>query len=266
MKYFISLSIIVFFFSCSNEENTKSHNNPIKKNSDSVEVEIDTLAKSDNAEPCDFPDSLFTFQIYNDSLYPIQLLFVGHHHSDEVDEKLIKQKWIGIFKNSNGFYLKETSIISHRVQDIADEGNEKTGWNISTPQKDSCLYLIYKGKFLREGAIKTISTIESLAIGDSINLKFDDKKYTLVNKKLCAFKSILLFKSANKIDTLDYLISGEKNLQILLIGDFDRDGKLDLLIDLSDQENLYYPSLFLSSPAYKGKLLKKVAVHTSVGC
>ncbi len=49
-------------------------------------------------------------------------------------------------------------------------------------------------------------------------------------------------------------------------GDLDRDGKLDLLIDISVDEHEWHPALFLSSAAREGELVAKVAEIVSAGC
>lgn len=49
-------------------------------------------------------------------------------------------------------------------------------------------------------------------------------------------------------------------------GDLDRDGKLDLLIDISEDEHEWHPALFLSSAAHEGELVAKVAEIVSAGC
>ncbi|MBD2305515.1 hypothetical protein H6G17_08305 [Chroococcidiopsis sp. FACHB-1243] len=49
-------------------------------------------------------------------------------------------------------------------------------------------------------------------------------------------------------------------------GDLDRDGKLDLLIELASHANISSLILFLSSPAKEHKLLEPVAQFVTQGC
>jgi hypothetical protein len=53
---------------------------------------------------------------------------------------------------------------------------------------------------------------------------------------------------------------------VLWAGDLDRDGKLDLYMDLTDHYNVRNYALFLSSRASGGMLVKKVASRRYVGC
>ncbi|MCC7249334.1 MAG: hypothetical protein IT473_11995 [Lysobacter sp.] len=54
--------------------------------------------------------------------------------------------------------------------------------------------------------------------------------------------------------------------RVLFAGDLDRDGGLDLIFDTSDHYNLMLPTLFLSSAAGAGQLLRRVSEHRAVGC
>lgn len=49
-------------------------------------------------------------------------------------------------------------------------------------------------------------------------------------------------------------------------GDIDRDGRLDLLIDMTDHYNVSAPTLFLSTQAKDGELVGAAAELRSVGC
>lgn len=53
---------------------------------------------------------------------------------------------------------------------------------------------------------------------------------------------------------------------LIWAGDLDRDGKLDLIMDLKTHENTSQIGLFLSSKSTKSNLLKLVALRSSVGC
>ena len=54
--------------------------------------------------------------------------------------------------------------------------------------------------------------------------------------------------------------------RLLFAGDLDRDGRLDLIFDITDHYNVSRPTLFLSSGAADGKPLRAAARYESVGC
>lgn len=53
---------------------------------------------------------------------------------------------------------------------------------------------------------------------------------------------------------------------LLWAGDLDGDGKLDLIMDTTDNYNVRNVTLFLSTKAKPGKLVEKVVSHESTGC
>ncbi len=53
---------------------------------------------------------------------------------------------------------------------------------------------------------------------------------------------------------------------LLWAGDLDRDGRLDLLLDLSEHYNMSQPTLFLSSAATVGELVASVVRLVMTGC
>ena len=53
---------------------------------------------------------------------------------------------------------------------------------------------------------------------------------------------------------------------LLFAGDLDRDGELDLLFDTTHHYNVSHPTLYLSSQAGPGELLREVATHEATGC
>ncbi len=53
---------------------------------------------------------------------------------------------------------------------------------------------------------------------------------------------------------------------LIWAGDLDRDGKLDFLLDATTHYNVSEPTLFLSSPAQAGEIVRPVATIHFVGC
>ena len=54
--------------------------------------------------------------------------------------------------------------------------------------------------------------------------------------------------------------------RLIFAGDLNRDGRLDLIFDTTDHYNLSRPTLFLSSAAGKGGVVRAVGTHDAVGC
>lgn len=78
-----------------------------------------------------------------------------------------------------------------------------------------------------------------------------------------------LMLTSGNVEQIVYPTAGERVGEfwyLLWAGDLDGDGKLDFYADVSDHYNSSMPTLFLSSEAKKGKLVKDVAGIRTVGC
>jgi hypothetical protein len=64
----------------------------------------------------------------------------------------------------------------------------------------------------------------------------------------------------------DMRFDTEKGGRFLWVGDLDRDGRPDLLLDTADHYNVTQLTLYLSGCADEGHLVCRVAVRRSVGC
>lgn len=89
-------------------------------------------------------------------------------------------------------------------------------------------------------------------------------KYVLKN---VADEIILEFQGKTQV-LFSYSESGETNASIVWVGDLDRDGKLDLILDASDHYNVGELRLYLSGKAQSdfGYLVSPVARRRSTGC
>ncbi|MDH3869752.1 MAG: hypothetical protein OET08_10295, partial [Desulfuromonadales bacterium] len=61
-------------------------------------------------------------------------------------------------------------------------------------------------------------------------------------------------------------IASDASPRVLWAGDLDRDGRLDLLLDLTTHYNVSAPTLLLSSMAGKSKLVRPAAIFRTTGC
>ena len=207
----------------------------------------------------------------------IDILTIGEFHEDEVSQSAIDKSWIGLFVNGDTSYLKNANLILTRVSDsVIDNAGEKTGWKVSTDNEDKCIILI-SGIGLHEGKIVSFNIDpKDPKPEDTLSFNFDSEITELhvtgtVEKYQEQFQFITNYKMKIIRDSIGQVIVAkpnfdEESINIIWAGDIDRDGKLDLIIDTSRHYNIMEPSLFLSSKANNGELLKCVAIHRSLGC
>ena len=70
------------------------------------------------------------------------------------------------------------------------------------------------------------------------------------------------YRSPEGID----ILGDDATPRLLFAGDLDRDGRLDLILDTTWHYNVSRPTLFLSTLAREGELVREAAANESVGC
>jgi hypothetical protein len=62
------------------------------------------------------------------------------------------------------------------------------------------------------------------------------------------------------------MLGDDGGVQLRFAGDLDRDGQVDLLLDLSDHYNVQVPTLFLSRGAGDDAVVRTAAMQRITGC
>lgn len=212
----------------------------------------------------------------------VRLLFTGVFHGDEVEVGVDRLPWFGLFPTDSGdFVLQATTLVAKRVVDglLDDEASgEMTGWEISTATAEDPLMLVWQ-KDLAEGFVDGLEIPSTLYPGDSVHIQFLGVQYLLNATGSTQSQSygttvsdysLHLSRTENGVTISKTLVShaafDDAMTSILWSGDLDRDGYLDLLIDMSNHYNRIAPTLFLSKPAGPKDPVAQVAQHSSVGC
>lgn len=220
-----------------------------------------------------------------DSTFSVKVLTTGTFHNDEVWKNADKLNWFGLFKHHENYYLKLTKIKTINVNDpiVDDDENIKTGWEVTTLNKDSCLILIEPLSYLADRKIQSIflkknyiypsDTIKFeylgidykiFATGIKKNTQDSPEWYDVSDYKLYLIATINgLEKKSLLVDEQNF---DDKMIQLIFAGDIDGDSILDLIIDTSNHYNATRPTIYLSKPANKGEIVKRIGEHKSVGC
>ncbi|MEM8901111.1 MAG: SH3 domain-containing protein [Bacteroidota bacterium] len=211
---------------------------------------------------------------------PMEILVTGTFHGEDVPSNSASREWLGLFEGEEGFYVSYIEPKLERVRDdMIDGEGEKTGWEVSTSREDKCILLV-AGMAVNEGKVDYYPVEDKSPLpGSSIFIegpKVPTSLYVtgtveLVDYGLLMKDYALTLRSGKGAE--DYTQSflhiehlEETRVEIIWSGDIDRDGKLDLLINISHHYNLYQPTLYLSSRAEKGKLLRRMASFRATGC
>ena len=219
---------------------------------------------------------------------PVDLLFATTYHGDEINagdgDTYLAMVRVGI---GDGWMLTPTPIRVNRVEDpILDMPGEKTGKEVRVDGAEP-LFLVRGG--LAPGPVETLiaqgATLFGsprfeleLANGSRYRLTVDCPDapepspeatargdYPEAWKEPCPLR---LHRDAHlqQLASLRVNRLHETGAHLLWAGDLDRDGRLDLLIDLSNHYNVSAPTLFLSAAAAVGELVAPVARLVTYGC
>lgn len=221
-------------------------------------------------------------QFYPDPA-PAQIFILeeGVFHDDEITESMTQLQWLGLLKRNQSYFLAPTTCRFDRVHDeILDDDGAKTAWQVSVAQGDTALILLEKKAFLNPVEVRAFSVPEYVYPGESVTIKDGDNTYTLeatgnretsqANQEQVSNYALKVLATVQGEERKSLLVSvpyfDDNMVRVLFVGDIDGDGLLDFLLDTSHHYNLRSPTLYLSSQAAPGEIVKPVGILKSVGC
>lgn len=213
-----------------------------------------------------------------------RLIETGKFHGDEIAART-GQRWLGLYIKGRSAVLRYSRIRVRTVyDDITDYGTKnKTGKQVSVASPREPVFLVNSATMLKPGpAISVFSEKVDFNKGLErfpVKLRLGNKSYTLKvvspdkNPASCQSSSfpknarlvLVSSKTAQTLYTLDDC-GNDPSWYLLWAGDLDRDGKLDLYVNVTQHYDFSERKLFLSSRASKGKLVKEVAAFVTGGC
>lgn len=212
-----------------------------------------------------------------------KILTTGRFHEGEVWEGADKEEWFELYRDDTSYHLSKILIETRRVKDeIMDMEGEISGWEVSSPHSFESVILIAGVGFLQEKTINKINLSKNeLFPGDTVSFEYKGTGYALFSTgeikksnsaepdEITDYK--LYLTTAKKEESTTQLLVAEPHFDgamtsIIFAGDIDGDDIPDLIIDRSNHYNVRSPALYLSKPAPKGRLLKLMGEHRTVGC
>lgn len=208
----------------------------------------------------------------------LSLITTGSFHKGEVRART-GQQWLGLVPTRGGFAWRVVSPIVRPVEDpISDGIGQNTGVGVSV-RGGTPVFLIRRAGDLSRAKVKPAFYRRDgspLPETDSLKLSCSDYRgrYGLnisnrrVGEDAPARVSRLVLEGDGLKQTLYQWPEGfsDQHCELIWAGDLDGDGKLDLLMNLSDHYNVSEVTLFLSSRRAPGTLVKRVASFRTTGC
>lgn len=191
--------------------------------------------------------------------------------------------WHALFKTDSGYVLEEVEVQAEPCP-IPYKGkpSDTDGVRITLKHSQRPLIMVSGPGKLEAGSLRTVfSGDKYISTGVVINFGHDggitamgrvtDEGHRHPAELLTVDYQVLFFnypfsRTDRQIILEHDRTSAESTPSLLWAGDLDRDGKTDLLLDMTDHYNVRHYGLFLSSEAEAGQLVKLVADLRLVGC
>lgn len=195
-----------------------------------------------------------------------QIALPGQYHGDEMPVRA-DGDWLGLYAAGKGFEWRPiVPRFSATVDPVLDAPGEETGVEVAVPG-ESPLLLVRGVAALKPGPVTrasaertrmTVGNVQPLPEGLQLVATLDeDGVYQLRLEDAQGRKQVLCAHEELYDETVP---------TVLMAGDLDADGRLDLLIDTSNHYNLSRVTLFLSSAAGPGEWVAPVAALQTTGC
>ncbi len=219
----------------------------------------------------------------------VQILTTGLHHGEEVTAES-GPDWWGIFPEGDGFTLQQAPVtITNEHDVILDEEGQATGKLVKVPQEAEPVLLVHGVKGLTAGSLNSVrlessqlflypgqffalifsndgnqsQTASIVAQGESTRIDYDTPIFT--NYRLLLRSRENQEVHVQEIVVVEPFWTGSAPT-IVWAGDLDRDGMVDILLDVREHESNRHYVLYLSGAAKEGELVGKVAEWKTMGC
>lgn len=207
------------------------------------------------------------------------LLEVGEFHGEEVFAET-GERWLGLHIADNGSTLLEYELAVDTVHDpLIDEDDQKTGKKVSVNLPLEPMFLVNSDWILQSGPVETAfnGNNEWLQSVSPLKLKLADSNYEIQivgdEGEKCWQEGLpknakLVLTNGDSTQVLYTLqeCGNDPGWSLTWAGDLDKDGKLDLYVNVTQHYNVAERKLFLSSQADEGQLVAEVAEFVTSGC
>ena len=212
-----------------------------------------------------------------------RLIETGDFHGEEISSQS-GEKWLGLqVTDENSMLLIYRLKIDSFNDLVVDEEGQATGKRVGVDLPLEPLFLIKGVKNVSAGLVTTAfrdkgASAARLDESSPITLNLGETTYVLKvagseDTAKCPYQSFprnarLVLVNGESRQVLYTLqdCGNDPSWSLVWAGDLDRDGKLDLYLDVTQHYNVSERKLFLSSQAGEGQLVKEVAEFVRSGC
>jgi len=216
---------------------------------------------------------------------PGRMVMVGDWHGDEVSAR-DGETWVALEPAADDRWRLQERVLRVEavVDDIVDTPPARTGKRVATADDANPLVLLRNLPQLKPGPVAVARQLRTDVTAQTpAELDFEGGRYRVgfrCPEALAGERFIdcgLVLEGNGQAQVLaryklyraaegDATTVGDAVPNLLWAGDLDGDGRLDLLIDLTDHYNVRAPTLLLSGAAKDDPMVRAVAVFRTTGC
>ena len=233
------------------------------------------------------PFLLFAFTptlLAQEPTQPLAWQWLGEFHGEETRAR-DGETWFALRHEGARTWLEPVVVRVEAIHDpILDGDDERSGRRVSTPSLGEEPLALLRGAGLVAGSLSSAERgalplvpgswrrIETRAIA-AVELLLDcdvsapdapfECELTLRNDVL---EQVLHTFSASRSEDGQIMLGDDGGAELRFAGDLDRDGRMDLVLDLRDHYNVQRTEVWLSGGDANGDLLRLATAHETTGC
>ncbi|MHB0972566.1 MAG: hypothetical protein ACYC7A_18020 [Thermoanaerobaculia bacterium] len=195
-----------------------------------------------------------------------RLVAFGIQYEEKEAAELVKQEWIGLFYDSERLgpvrLVLGEKTTGHFDEPVYDLETEPKGAMVALP-----------AGVVKAGPIVKAQIVEAEGFfpwrRKVVDIVFRGRAYTIraVGFDETAKQQRIILSDGEREQVLfDAQFVDEPPIDVFWAGDLDRDGKLDLVTNLSPKYSVWHVKLWLSSKAGEGELVGLAAAEMTYGC
>lgn len=195
-----------------------------------------------------------------------QLALPGQYHGDEMQTRA-EDNWLGLYAAGESFEWRPVvPRFTSTMDPVLDQPGEATGVEVGVPG-DPPILMVRGVPALKPGSVARAAAEPTRMTPGAMELLPDGLRLVAILDEHGAYQLRLEDQDGRvQVICAHNVLYDETVPTLLMAGDLDNDGRLDLLIDTSNHYNLSRVTLFLSSAAGPGEWMAPVAGLQTTGC
>ena len=200
---------------------------------------------------------------------PVDLLVVGDEYLDADLPRNPEGIWWVLHQPAAGTALESLNIRVTRFSDLCGDGQAKQqrGRSVSVPDAENAILLLRGAVGLSTGSVRTAFLTDGVSGGaDSVTTRWNDDSVVVRHLVESYRYNVEMTVGSRTLPLHSDEWQGDGQWMVRWIGDLNRDGWPDVLLDASHKYSVYTTRLFLSAAGKDGVEMFEAATLTHSSC